>query len=457
MPFGRSRLPEVLGVPLIVAYRTALHSRLSPPNFVARPRDPSKRRGNLDLVHHEQPSMPPSNNSSAPNFEPSASIFEIRRCRLLSRTRLAEIYPRANFCRIPTTFANGPSLCCGRGAWASALGRARAVEKAASEVVCRGGSTAPPSPTIGRGKGGAEEPPPARGSGVAAAGAEEAPWRLLLGGFVGKKKTRKSQRYFFEAARSARGPRNRCLSLQRRGFRPRRDHRWKALDLLNRFDLRYVQYERRGDTGAQFSELQWHFFEQNYEREGGRTEDISGTIPFQRPPRQSTDGPHPGEAIRPVGAGSGAIFGAPGPFLRPDVILFGTGRRRPGTISPEILHSRGRCDNPRTADAQETRSDAREPHPTPSDAARGPFPTVRRRPPAPPPPALSFAVAAGLGVRVGAREGRREGGQGGRLPRRFDGRCRRRRNFPPEGPPFPFWAHLGRPTWLAAKKAQKAR
>ena len=98
---------------------------------------------------------------------------------------------------------------------------------------------------------------------------------------------------------AARGPRNQCLSLQRRGFRPRRDHRWKALDLLNRFDLRYVQYERRGDTGAQFSELQWYFFRK--------------------------------------------IMGERAAVRR---------------ISPEPSHSRGRRDNPRTAHIQENRSDA---------------------------------------------------------------------------------------------------
>ena len=53
--------------------------------------------------------MPSSFNSSAPNFDPSASIFEIRRRRLLSRTRLIEIYPRAKFQQDRSTFANGPS------------------------------------------------------------------------------------------------------------------------------------------------------------------------------------------------------------------------------------------------------------------------------------------------------------------------------------------------------------
>ena len=88
--------------------RSALHSRLSPPNFVALPCVPSKRRNKFDLEQHEH--LPPSsNNSSAPNFVPSASILETRRCRLDSRTRLAEIYPRAKFRRNPTIFANGPS------------------------------------------------------------------------------------------------------------------------------------------------------------------------------------------------------------------------------------------------------------------------------------------------------------------------------------------------------------
>ena len=111
--------------------------------------------------HHEQ--LPPSSyNESAPNFDPSASIFEIRRFQLLSRTRLAEISSRANFGCNPSTFANGPSHVL----WARGLGvrvwAHATVERAAREVVCRGGSTAPPSPTIGRGKGGAEEPPPPR-------------------------------------------------------------------------------------------------------------------------------------------------------------------------------------------------------------------------------------------------------------------------------------------------------
>ena len=50
--------------------------------------------------------------------------------------------------------------------WARGLGvrvwAHETVQKAVREVVCRGGSTGPPSPTIGRGKGGAEEPPPRR-------------------------------------------------------------------------------------------------------------------------------------------------------------------------------------------------------------------------------------------------------------------------------------------------------
>ena len=88
-------------------------------------------------------------------------------------------------------------VLAGRGL--TRLGARRAVEKAVREVVCRGGSTAPPSPTIGRGKGGAEEPPPprerrrgrARGGGAMAVA-----WCR----FCGQKKTRKKQKILFRGS-----------------------------------------------------------------------------------------------------------------------------------------------------------------------------------------------------------------------------------------------------------------
>ena len=117
---GHSRPSGDLGFPggwsfRCCCVRSALHSRLSPPNFVARPRDPSKRRNKFDLEQHEH--LPPSsNNSSAPNFVPSASILEIRRFRLLSRTRLAEIYLPCQFSAGSKHLCKWPlSACCGRG------------------------------------------------------------------------------------------------------------------------------------------------------------------------------------------------------------------------------------------------------------------------------------------------------------------------------------------------------
>ena len=135
-------------------------------------------------------------------------------------------------------------------------------------------------------------------------------------------------------------------------------------------------------------------------------------------------------------------------------------RRRPeaGTISPKILHSRGRRDNPRTSHAQETRSDAREPH---SNAARrrpralSP-PSVAARS-AHPPPALSFAVAAGcVRPRWGAR------GPSRRRPSRSFAAAARRGmppspEFSPGRPPFPLLGAFG-PTYLArGEKGQKSK
>ena len=42
---------------------------------------------------------------------------------------------------------------------------------------------------------------------------------------------------------------------------------------------------------------------------------FSGTAPFPGPPRQSTDSPHPGGAIRRAGAGERTIVGSPRPFF----------------------------------------------------------------------------------------------------------------------------------------------
>ena len=142
--------------------------------------------------------MPPSCSSSVPNFVPHASIFEIRRFRLLSRIRLAEIYPRANFCRIPTTFANGPSLCCGRGGLGVRVGAREGRRKGGQRrrLPRRFDGAALADHRAGQGRrGGAAI---AALAAAAAAGEAEAPWRLLLGGFVGEKDKRraKAKRYF---------------------------------------------------------------------------------------------------------------------------------------------------------------------------------------------------------------------------------------------------------------------
>jgi len=263
------------------------------------------------------------------------------------------------------------------------------------------------------------------------------------------KKARTSKRSFFEPAESARGRRKRWPPRQRRGFRPRRDNRWIALNLLRRFDLRYGQYERQGDTGAHSSELQWHFSGRNYDGYGRDRGDFSGTTPFQWPPRQSTDSTRSGEAIRPIGAGRGSIYGAQGPFFGAGCDAFRHGTPAAGTISPKPPISRGICDSPRTADAQETRSDAREAH---SNAVRrrpralsGTFPTVR--PPAAP-AGLSFAVVAGcVRERWGARGPSRR-----RPARSFAASVRLMVPPSPEfsfgRPPFPLLGAFG-PTYLA--------
>ena len=157
-----------------------------------------------------------------------------------------------------------------------------------------------------RPSGGAREARRSRDSGAGCRGGRGrggGAMAVAFGWFCGRKrqKTRKSQKILFDPTRSARGRRKRCLSLQRRGFRRRRDNRWEARDLLRRFDLRYVQYERQGDTGARFSELQWHFFGRNYDRTAGT-----------------------------------------------------------GTLSPKLPHSRGRSDNPRTSHVREKRFDPSE-------------------------------------------------------------------------------------------------